>query len=42
VYDWRPREFSTQQLGDLTDLAALAMREIELRLSGRQAYYRAR
>nr|WP_307807044.1 protein kinase [Naasia sp. SYSU D00057] len=42
VYDWRPRAFSSQQLGDLTDLAALAMREIELRLSGRRAYYGAR
>jgi len=39
VYDWRVREFTDEQLADLADLAALAMREIELRLAARRALY---
>jgi serine/threonine protein kinase len=39
VYDFTPREFTAQQLGDLGDLAGIVMRELELRLASRRAVF---
>jgi hypothetical protein len=39
VFDRRVRTFSEQQLADLADLAAILMRELELRLAGRRALF---
>ena len=39
VYDFRPREFSVQELADLSDLAGIVMRELELRLASRRAVF---
>ncbi|BDI23959.1 serine/threonine-protein kinase [Herbiconiux sp. L3-i23] len=41
VYDTRPRSFADDDLADLADLAALAMRELELRLAAREALFAA-
>ena len=39
VFDRRPREFQPQELTNLADLAAIVMRELELRLSSRRALF---
>ncbi len=39
VYDTRPRRFEEADLANLTDLAGMIMRELELRLSSRRAVF---
>lgn len=39
VFDRRTRTFSDEELGDLIDLGALVMRELELRLASRRALF---
>lgn len=39
VYDTRPRRFEETDLANLTDLAGVIMRELELRLSSRRAVF---
>lgn len=39
VYDTSPRDFDQAALDDLTDLAGIIMRELELRLSSRRAVF---
>jgi eukaryotic-like serine/threonine-protein kinase len=39
VFDFEPHEFSGDDLADLTSLAAIVMRELELRLASRRALF---
>ena len=39
VLDRREREFTADERADLADLAAVAMRELDLRLLGRRALF---
>ncbi|WP_375390141.1 protein kinase [uncultured Amnibacterium sp.] len=39
VFDFQPHEFSSDDLADLTSLAAIVMRELELRLASRRALF---
>ena len=39
VFDRVPREFTAGELEDLTDLASMVQRELELRLSSRRAVF---
>ncbi|HEY0373666.1 MAG TPA: GAF domain-containing serine/threonine-protein kinase [Amnibacterium sp.] len=39
VFDRRTRDFDDEELGDLTDLAGIVMRELELRLASRRAVF---
>ena len=39
VFDFEPRDFSGDDLADLTSLAAIVMRELELRLASRRALF---
>ena len=41
VFDVRPRTFTDEELEDLQLLAAVAMRELDLRLASRRALFRA-